>query len=117
MSKSASTTIAVQVQGDGANIQSSDTLQNANAFAPTSVACVSGNNTIPVPAFVQIGSFVRVKIVPTAGSSVPLVLKGVAGDTGIGLNATEPQFLSMVAGTSQFVLNAGGSVTVELYWG
>ena len=116
MAKTATTTLTVNVQGDGLNYTDADTLSNTAAVAPTSVACSAGNNTVNVPTSLQSGT-VRVKIKPPAGNATALTLKGVNGDTGISLTPSEPSFLSMPSGTSSFVINAGGSVTVELEWG
>lgn len=111
MSKAATATVAVTVQGDGLNTTDYDVLQNAAAVAPTSATLSAGNNTITLPS-----GTLRVKVKPVPGNAVSLTLKGVAGDTGLPLNPGEPSYVSFLTGTTSFVLNAGGTVTVSLVW-
>jgi hypothetical protein len=109
MAKSASMTLALTLQGDGLTLAESVVLTNAASSPPTTVALASGNNTIVFPSGVQ-----RVLIVPPVGNAVVMALKDVAGDTGIPISLTEPQFLSLTF--TQFIINANAPVTVTLYW-
>ena len=112
MSKSASATIAVTVNGDGLNLVDSATVQNvATAVAPTSANLVAGANTITLP----VGT-TRVKLKPPPTNLIALTLKGVAGDTGFLLAAGEPSYLSFDPTVTAFVLSSAGSVSVLLEW-
>lgn len=72
----------------------------------------SGNTTINAtncPALPMAGGVILIPP-PTNGSS--LILKGVAGDTGIALSLTAPTFIPFaVSPPSSFVLTAGGTVS------
>jgi hypothetical protein len=72
---------------------------------------VSGNNTVTVP----VGAL-GVIIIPPAGNTIQITLKGVAGDTGVSLNLTDPSKISLNPGQATFVLNVGGAITLELEW-
>jgi hypothetical protein len=44
-------------------------------------------------------------------------LKGVTGDTGIGLHLTDPSTIALAGSTATFVLTAGNTITgLRLYW-
>jgi len=72
----------------------------------------SGNNTITVPS----GSK-GVTMKPPSSNTQALILKGVAGDTGVGIHKTDPTSIGLETTTTTFVINAAGSVTgVVLVW-
>lgn len=75
----------------------------------------SGANTITVPSG---GSTpVAVTIVPPAGNVQTLTLKGVTGDTGVGLHLTDPTTIALAASVSSFCLTAGAAITgVRFIW-
>jgi NADPH:quinone reductase-like Zn-dependent oxidoreductase len=79
------------------------------------MSLVPGANTILVPAG---GSTpVAVTIIPPAGNTVTLTLKGIAGDTGILLHLTDPCTISLGASVVNFVLNAAAAVTgIRFIW-
>lgn len=70
----------------------------------------SGDNTITVPTG---GSSVPVAviIVPPAGNTDTLTLKGAGGDTGVGIKPTDPCCISLPSGATSFILNAGAAIT------
>jgi len=74
-------------------------------------ALTSGDNTITVPA-----TATAVIIVPPSSGTVTIKLKGAAGDTGIFVSEKYPIVLPFDPAhqPSTFILNVGGSVTVEL---
>lgn len=72
----------------------------------------SGNNTITPPS--GAGS---VTILPPAGNTDLITLKGVNGDTGIPLHLTDPTSLGLDSTLTTFVLNAADAITgVRLIW-
>lgn len=80
------------------------------------VNLASGANTISVPTAGGVTA-VGVWIIPPSGNAQTLTLKGVTGDTGVGLHPTNPAFVSLASGASSFVITAGGTVTgVRLIW-
>jgi len=79
------------------------------------VNLASGANTITLPPTTV--TTVAVTIVPPAGNTVALTLKGVAGDSGVGLHLTDPSTVALAASVTSFVLNAASAVTgVRLIW-
>lgn len=69
------------------------------------VNLASGANTITPPTSAK-----AVTIIPPVANVVSLILKGITGDTGIGLHLTDPTSIALAtAGT--FVITAGGVVT------
>lgn len=116
MAKTATTTISVLVTGDGVNESYQPPTQpliNANAPAggPLSVALSSGDNTLTVPPGAQ--GFI---LVPPSSSVVAKKLKGIGGDTGFTLSPTNPTVISLPAGASTVLLNAGSAETVSIHW-
>jgi hypothetical protein len=75
----------------------------------------SGANTITVPTG---GATPKgVIIVPPSGNTQTLTLKGVTGDTGVALHATDPSYVSLAATQANFCLTAGGTVTgIRFIW-
>ena len=84
----------------------------ANAVSPGQeqvIDLISGFNSITIPtggSSVPIGVIIR----PPSGNVATLTLKGVTGDTGVGLHATNPTFVTLVAGAA-FGITAGAAVT------
>lgn len=98
---------AVEVLSDG-----------ANAASPAAISIVtlsSGFNSISVPTG---GSTVTsVAIVPPAGNTQTLILKGLTGDTGVGLHPTNVTKIALVSGATTIGITAGGTVTgLRLFW-
>lgn len=90
----------------------------SNAASPGQVeikTLASGANTITVPTGGS--TAVSCTIIPPAGNTQTLTLKGVTGDTGVGLHLTDPSTVALAAATATFVLTAGGTITgVVLMW-
>lgn len=89
-----------------------------NTSSPGSVTThtlSSGANTITVPTG---GSTVKgATIVPPTTNVQTIILKGVTGDTGVGLHATDYSSISLVSGQTTFCLTAGGTITgLKIYW-
>jgi hypothetical protein len=56
-------------------------------------------------------------IVPPAGNVATITLKGVSGDTGIRIHATDPTTIALGTTTTTFVLTISATITgMRLYW-
>ena len=56
-------------------------------------------------------------IVPPAGNTATITLKGVAGDTGVRLHATDPTTIALGTTTTTFVLTISATITgMRYYW-
>ncbi len=74
----------------------------------------SGNNAITPPASPYVPR--ALTIVMVAGNTTLVTLKGVNGDTGVGLHKTDPTSIGLNGGTTPFVLHAAADVFVTLVW-
>lgn len=90
-----------------------------NAVSPASITIhelALGPNTITVP----LATGVTVKgatIIPPAGNTQALILKGIAGDTGVSIGLTDPTSISFGTAPVNFVLNAAGIVSgLRIVW-
>lgn len=116
MAVAAARTTTITFTGD---VTATETISAAsNAASPGSVTLhtlASGANTITAPTG---GSTpVAATIVPPAGNTQTLTLKGVTGDTGVGLHLTDPSTIALAAATTTFVLTAGGTITgLRIHW-
>jgi hypothetical protein len=114
MAKASVVVVSMSVAGD-AMTQGYTSPNITNATSPAEhqqLALTAGNNAIALPT----GTTLGVIIVPPSGSVVAKLLKSVNGDAGIPIAPATPMFLSFVAGTASFVLNAASGETVDLYW-
>jgi hypothetical protein len=114
-------TLSARVQtitftGDVTATQTNAALQNPASPAVNQLQSLAlGANTITVPAGGATPA--AVTIIPPAGNVTSITLKGVAGDTGIGLHLTDPTTIALAAGVTSFVLNAGNTITgVRFIW-
>lgn len=107
--------ITLIFQGD---VVGTDNLEAAeNVASPGSITIhtlASGANTITAP----VGATVTgATILPPAGNTQTLILKGVTGDTGVGLHLTDPSSLALAASVTTFCLTAGGTITgLRVFW-
>lgn len=90
----------------------------SNALSPASVTIHSlalGANTITVPTG---GTTVKgATIVPPAGNVQALIIKGVAGDTGITISKLDPTSIGFETAPANFVIDAGGVVAgLRIFW-
>lgn len=116
MAVTSTRTITITYDGDteGTQILSAA----SNPASPGSVEIVtlaSGFNEIEKPAG---GTTVRaVTIVPPAGNTETITLKGITGDTGIQLHDTDPTTIAIDSSVSSIGLTAGAIITgVRLFW-
>ena len=81
----------------------------SNNEATTNVALASGANTITVPA-----GATGVIIIPPSANTQTLILKGVTGDTGVGISPTQPTLIMFsTSAPASFVITAGGAIAAE----
>ena len=75
----------------------------------------SGANTITVPTAGTTPT--AVTIIPPAGNTTLITLKGVTGDSGVALHATDPTSIALKSTVTSFVLTAASDITgVRLIW-
>lgn len=106
--------IGIDFQGDvNAPNQAYEAAENATSPGSITIAALSaGNNSVSVPSGAK-----SVTIVPPSGNAQTLTLKGVNGDTGIALHATDPSSLAIASSVTAFVIAAGGTVTgIRFVW-
>jgi hypothetical protein len=73
-------------------------------------------NSIAVPVSGGVAP-TAVTIIPPAGNTQALTLKGVTGDIGIPLHLTDPGVIPLASGTTAIGITAGGVVTgMRLIW-
>ena|SRR5437867_2742999 len=114
VTSSRSTTIVLQGDVTGTEIVSAAT----NAASPGAIeikTLSSGANTITVPTGGTTPT--AVTIFPPTGNTSLIILKGISGDTGVGLHKTDPTTIAIDSTVVTFVLNAAASITgVRFYW-
>jgi len=106
-------TVVTQINGQGPNgpinIQPAAITIAAPVDAKVPYTIVSGNNTITVPA-----ASTSMHIIPPVSNTLELILKGIAGDTGIPISPNQP-FGPWIFDPSHVpatvVLNAANNVT------
>lgn len=77
---------------------------------------VSGANTISVPVVSGI-VVTALTIIPPAGNTALMTLKGITGDTGIPLHLTDPTSIALDTTFGSLVLNAAADIVgVRLVW-
>ena len=88
-----------------------------NATSPGMIedkVLASGPNTITVPTAAAPKA---VTIIPPSGNTVAMLLKGVTGDTGVGLHLTDPTSLGLSSGVTSFCLTCADSLTgIRFIW-
>jgi hypothetical protein len=109
-------TQTITFTGDTTATQTNAAAQNPNSPGQNELRTLAiGANTITVPT--GGATPVAVTIVPPAGNTVALTLKGVAGDAGILLHPTDPSTIGLGAGVVSVVLNAAAAVIgVRFVW-
>lgn len=88
----------------------------SNATAPGDIDSInlsSGANTVTIPSTAK-----GATIVPPAGNTQTLTLKGISGDTGIALSKTDPTSISFdTTPPASFILTAGGTINgLRVVW-
>lgn len=116
MSVTGTRTTTLVYTGDVTGTETISAASNAAASGTFEVKTMaSGANTITVPTGGTTPT--AVTIVPPTGNTQTIIIKGVTGDTGIGMHLTDPFTLSLAAATTTFVITAGGTITgMRFYW-
>lgn len=117
MAVTATRNISIGFSGDIAATNSFNAASNGASPGSVTLHTLSaGDNTITVPTT----GTVTVKgatIIPPAGNTQAITLKGVGGDTGIPLSKTDPTSIAFETAPVNFVLNAGGTINVlRIMW-
>ena len=91
----------------------------SNAASPGSVTLHTftgaGFNTVTLPTGGS--TVVSGTIVPPAGNTQTITLKGVTGDTGVALHLTDPTTIAFASTVTTFGLTVGGTITgLRIFW-
>lgn len=120
MATTAKRSVTVNFSGDLDADNTFSAADNSNSPAQSEFkTLVSGNNTITVPtsATTPTTAPTACTIIPPIGNTQALILKGVAGDTGIQLHDTDPSSVSLDGSVTTFVINAAADVPgVRFIW-
>jgi hypothetical protein len=117
MSITSSRNVQVQFSGD----TTLEIIKSAldNAVSPGEIVIqtlASGANTITPPSVSGI-VITALTIIPPAGNTNIITLKGLTGDTGIPLHLTDPTSIALSTGFSSLVLAAASTIVgVRLIW-
>ena len=106
--------VNIQFSGEGLNENNSfPAAQNTSSPAQQELKTLAlGSNTITVPS-----GAVACTIIPPAGNTNSVTVKGVTGDTGIRLHNTDPSSIAIDSSVSTFVLTASTTTSgVRLVW-
>lgn len=114
MAISSTRTVNVTYSGQGLNANNSFAAAD-NAASPaqqTYTNLSSGANTITVPT-----GATACTIIPPAGNTTSITLKGVSGDTGTRIHNTDPTTIAIDSSVVNFVLTAAAGINgVFLAW-
>jgi hypothetical protein len=116
MATASARTQTIVFTGDTTATQTNAAGENPNSPGQNEVrSLATGANTIAVPG--GGATTVAVTIVPPAGNTVAITLKGVAGDAGILLHPTDPSTIALGPSVVSFALNAASPVTgIRFMW-
>jgi hypothetical protein len=119
MSTTSSRTIQIEFSGDADLNLIQSALDNEDSPGMSVIQTLTiGDNTITAP--VVSGIVVSaLTIIPPAANTSLITLKGVAGDTGIGLHLTDPSSIALdiVTPFTSLVLSAAAEIVgVRLIW-
>ena len=117
MSITSSRTVQIQYSGDVFQQVIQSALDNLTAMGVDNLVTLSsGANTITPPSVSGL-TIIGVTIIPPAGNTTLITLKGVTGDTGIPIHKTDPTSLGLNTTLTTFVLTAAAQVNgVRLVW-
>lgn len=91
----------------------------ANTASPGSIevqTLANGFNGITVPSSTGV-TVVSCTIIPPAGNTTSIILKGITGDTGIRLHNTDPTTIAIYSDVTSIGLAAGAAVQgVRFIW-
>lgn len=117
MSVSSSRTVQIQFSGDISEQIIQSALENEVSPGMSVIqSLILGANTITAPV---VSSLVvtGLTIIPPAGNTSLITLKGVTGDTGVKLHLTDPTSLALDSTFVSLVLTAAAAIVgVRLVW-
>lgn len=117
MAVNAARTITVNLTGDVILDKIFAAAENeASPGAVSILELAAGANTITVP--LSTGIVVKgATIIPPADNEESIILKGVAGDTGITISMTDPTSIAFETAPASFVLTAGDVIPgLRIVW-
>lgn len=106
--------VNIQFNGEGLNENNSfPAAQNASSPAQQELKTLAlGSNTITVPS-----GAVACTLIPPAGNTNSITVKGVSGDTGIRVHNTDPSSFALHSSVTSFVLTTATTTAgVRLVW-
>lgn len=116
MSVSSSRSQTITYSGDTTGTQTISAASNSASPGSVEIKTLSsGANTITVPTGGSTPS--AVTILPPAGNTVTITLKGVTGDTGVALHLTDPTTIALATTVTTFCLTTSNTLTgIRFYW-
>lgn len=112
MSATSTRGVTIVYSGDVGGTQEIEAATNTASPAMVQVVdLAAANNTIAVPT-----GATALTIMKPSDNTAQIMLKGVNGDTGVGLHLTDPDSVSLQDGLDSLVLQASDEVTVRLFW-
>lgn len=117
MSTQCARTMTLTYTGDVTATQPIEALQNPASPAAIELRDLAvGANTITVPTGTG-ATTVAVTIVPPPGNAHAILLKALAGDTGLSLHVTDPTTIALAPTVASFVLEVATAVAgVRFFW-
>jgi hypothetical protein len=117
MSVQSSRQSILQFTGDVTGTEIAQAAVNQLSSAQSQIiALIIGANTITVPVVALVYVPTAVTIVPDPLNVFGLVLKGVTGDTGVKLHATDPSIVALDPSVVSFVLTVQTPLNVRFIW-
>ncbi len=116
MAVSAARSSTITFTGDVTGTETSTAATNTASPGTIEIKTLSsGANTITVPTGGTTPT--AVTIVPPAGNTVTLTIKGVTGDTGVALHLTDPTTIALASSVTTFCLTTSNTLTgIRFIW-
>jgi hypothetical protein len=119
MAITSSRTVQIQVSGDVTGNMNLSALDNPTSMGEINLYAIvgPGSTVIAAPGGVIGVNITGLTIIPPAGNTSVMTLKGVAGDTGIPLHVTDPTSIAVDSSFVSFVLSSTLQVNgVRIAW-
>ncbi len=113
MATTSTRTTFIGLSGDvDTNLQYSAASNGASPAQLDLLTLAMGDNTLTAPV-----TPTSVTIIPPAGNTHAIILKGNAGDTGVGLHLTDPTTIALASTQTSLILNAAAQIVgVRVIW-
>lgn len=119
MSVTSNRSVQIEFSGDVTTQVIQSALENNDSSAIQDIVRILSSLTIPVP-YVPFGAgtvVTALTIIPPAGNTILITLKGVGGDTGIPLHLTDPTTIALDTTFTSLVLTAASQMDgIRLIW-